>query len=68
MLSRTHWQESHKMALKQRNYPTVPQFVGDAIQARKMELASVGKLKGYVVPGGGIEPSTHGFSVRCSTD
>ena len=21
-----------------------------------------------VVPGGGIEPSTHGFSVRCSTD
>ena len=21
-----------------------------------------------LVPGGGIEPSTHGFSVRCSTD
>ena len=34
-----------------------------------LELAHQTKPEGRsLVPGGGIEPSTHGFSVRCSTD
>ena len=37
------------------------------IKKETRRLATTGQMKGGVVPPG-IEPGTHGFSVRCSTN
>ena len=33
-----------------------------------MQYPSAGSLKTLVVASAGVEPATHGFSIRCSTD
>jgi hypothetical protein len=60
---RTLWQESQKMKLKQHNYPTVPKIVPSGVLAKMIEIVSGWEIRRLLVPGGGIEPSIHGFSV-----
>ena len=56
--------------LKLNNYKVSARYGGGTIKIKynKYLMLSTDNIDFYVVARGGIEPPTHGFSVRCSTN